>query len=53
MEAYSGNSETKRSIKRMFCLTTKELNRILRGRGGIGGQYDWYYMGIFWIQERI
>ena len=33
VEAYSGNSEDKRSIKRVFCLTTKELNRILREAG--------------------
>lgn len=32
-EAYSRNPEDKRAIKRMFCLTTKELNRILREAG--------------------
>ena len=29
-QAYVQHEENKRAVKRIFCLTTKELNRILR-----------------------
>lgn len=32
-ETYYRDAEDKRTVKRMFCLTTKELNRILKEAG--------------------
>ncbi len=32
-QAYYQHEENKRAVKRIFCLTTKELNRILREAG--------------------